>query len=68
MRRSFPKKNLDVREALIKSDVAHWELAKKLNMNECVFCRKLRNELTSEEKYKLFSAIQEIVEEREVRA
>lgn len=56
--------NQDIREALIKSGVKHWELAEKVGVSPSCLSVKLRHELSSEEKYKLFSLIQEIVDER----
>lgn len=58
------KANKDIREALVKSGVRQWELAEKYGLSNTHFCAKLRKELTSEEKYKLFTIIQEIVDER----
>ena len=62
------KANKDIREALKRSGVKQWELADKCGILNTRLCEKLRHELSSEEKYKLFSLIQEIVSSREVGA
>ena len=56
--------NKDIREALKKSGVKQWELADKYGMDNTRFCVKLRHELSSDEKLKLFALIQEIVDEK----
>lgn len=56
--------NKDIREALEKSGVKYWELAEKLGISQCWLSVKLRMEFTSEEKYKVFTLIQEIVDEK----
>lgn len=60
--------NQDIRDALYKSGVKQWELADKAGLSPNYFVIKLRHELPSEEKFKLFTLIQEIVDEREVRS
>ena len=47
-----------------KSGVKYWELADKVGLSPNYFGTKLRHELSSEEKYKMFTYIQEIVDER----
>lgn len=61
-------KNLDIREALQKSKVKYWELAEKYGFTPSHLSVKLRHELSSEEKLKMFDCIQQIVEEREVES
>ena len=61
-------KNQDVREALVKSGVKHWELAEKYGVSASWLSVKLRHELPGEEKLKLFTLIQQIVDEREVKS
>ena len=58
------KANKDIREALKKSGVKQWELADKYDMDNTRFCVKLRHELSSDEKLKLFTLIQEIADSR----
>lgn len=61
--------NKDIREALVKSGVKHWELAERYGVSASWLSVKFRKELTGEEKYKLLTLIQEIVDERkEVRS
>ena len=60
------KANLDIRTALQKSGVKQWELAEKYGKSETGFCAMLRHELSGEEKFKLFSLIEEIIDERKV--
>ena len=62
------KANQDIREALEKSDVKHWELAEKYGVSPSVFCVKLRKELKSDEKVKIFTLISQIVDERKVES
>lgn len=57
-------KNKDIREALEKSGVKYWELAEKMGISQCWLSVKLRKEFTSEEKYKVFTLIQDIIKER----
>ena len=58
------KANKDIREVLQKSGVKQWELAEKVGLSPNYFVTKLRRELSSEEKYRMFTLIQEIVDER----
>ena len=56
--------NQDIREALKKSGVKQWELADKCIITNTRLCEKLRHELSSDVKLKLFALIQEIVDEK----
>lgn len=56
--------NKDIRETLKKSGVRQWELADKCSTTNTRLCEKLRHELSSDEKLKLFALIQEIVDEK----
>ncbi len=60
------KANKDIRLALEQSGVRQWELAERAGYSENHFIRKMRHELPSEEKYRMFTLIQEIIDEREV--
>ena len=51
--------NLEIREALWKRNMKQWELAEKLGVSESVLCRKLRNELSEEERDKILKVIKE---------
>lgn len=57
------KSNERVRKELTKRRVMHWELAKKLGINETTLCRRLRVELPEEEQDRLISIIQDIQKE-----
>lgn len=61
-------KNQDVREALARSGVKHWELAEKYGVSASWLSVKLRKELPSEEKLKLFTLIEQIIDERKVNS
>ena len=61
-------RNKDIREALKQCNVKYWELAEKMEISQSWLSVKLRQELTSEEKYRIFSLIAEIMEERKVEA
>lgn len=60
----MPRANQDIKEALEKSGVRQWELADRFGFSESGFCKRLRKELPSEEKFKLFSLIAQIMEEK----
>ena len=55
--------NLDIRSKLKEAGLYQWMLAERLGMAEQTLVRKLRRELPTEEKQKIFSAIEEIVTE-----
>lgn len=52
--------NVLVRKAIKETCHAQWEVAKKLNIGETVFSRKLREELTLDEQKKLIEKINKI--------
>lgn len=45
--------NADIREYAVKNNVRLWQVAQELNINDGNFSRKLRVELSQEEKQKL---------------
>ena len=53
-------KNLDIREKLKEANIKQWELADQLGIAEMTLVRKLRYELTEEEKQKVFLIIKEL--------
>lgn len=57
-------KNIDIRQAIEKAGIKYWQVAEKLNLNDGNFSRKLRKELSAEEKDKIFKIIEEIKNER----
>ena len=52
--------NKDVRLKAKGSGVALWQVAEKMNVSEPTLYRKLRHELTVEEKAKIFAIIDEL--------
>lgn len=53
------KSNEVIREVLQENGLHQWELAERLGVSENTLCRKLRKELTSEEKEQFLKAITE---------
>ena len=51
--------NLDVRQAISESGLKHWELASMLGIGESTLCKKLRFELSDEEKARIYKVISE---------
>lgn len=56
-------KNLDVRRAAAGSGVRLWQIADALGIADCNLSRKLRKELTDEEKKAIFAIIQNLSQE-----
>jgi|GEM_PF-5622681 len=56
------KANIDIRREAKRAGVAHWQIAKRLGCAESTFCKKLRDELSPEDKAKVRQAIIEIGE------
>lgn len=54
------KANADIRREAKSANVAHWQIAKWLGCSESTFCRKLRDELSPEEKAMVRQAIKEL--------
>lgn len=57
--------NDDITIACIKNHVLKYEIANKLGITDTSLSRKLRVELTNEEKEKIFKIIEDIRKERE---
>lgn len=57
------RSNNDIREAAKKKGVKLWQIAKSLGINDGNFSRRLRKELTIEEKNKIFSVIDSLSSE-----
>lgn len=51
--------NFDIKKAMFESGLKQWELANLLGISESTLCRKLRFELSGEEKVKILKAIAE---------
>lgn len=49
--------NTDIREKAKANNVLLWQIAEKLNITDATFSRKLRVELSKDEKTKIFSII-----------
>lgn len=49
--------NTDIREKARSNNVFLWQIAEKLNITDATFSRKLRVELSKDEKTKIFSII-----------
>lgn len=56
----FDMNNLEIRTAIKQKRLYHYEVAEKLGITEITFCRWLRKELSSEQKQKVLSAINEL--------
>ncbi len=52
--------NLDIRTAALKSGVKLWKIAEVLGIADASLSRKLRRELSAEEKEKIFDIIAQI--------
>lgn len=52
--------NIDIRRDAKSANVAHWQIAKRLGCAESTFCRKLREELSPEEKAMIRQVIKEL--------
>lgn len=57
-------KNKEIRDSLKLSGVKQWELAERLGITEFTLSRKLRNELSLEEKCKFLNTIDTIGKEK----
>lgn len=60
------KANEDIRIALGENGIKQWELAERIGYSSFYFSAKLRKELPKEEKEKVFIAIQELIDEKEI--
>lgn len=60
----MPKANQDIRDILEKERIYQYEIAHKMGILENSFSRKLRFELTDDEKKEVFKAIEQIKKER----
>ncbi|MDF2947604.1 MAG: hypothetical protein K0S51_2283 [Bacillales bacterium] len=55
------KANNDIRELIKSVGLTQWEVGEGLNLGESTFSRKLRKELTNEQKEELIKKIVEMV-------
>jgi len=58
--------NHDIRRFAVEKDVMLWQLAAQLGMTDSNLSRKLRFELTNDEKAKMKTAVQKIKEGKQV--
>lgn len=56
--------NQDIKEAAKKAKIKLWQIADKLGINDGNFSRKLRKELSQEEKQKIFDIIADLENEQ----
>jgi len=56
--------NVDVRLKAVESGVRLWQVAQALGITDGSFSRKLRTELSDEEKTEIFSVIKSIAERK----
>ena len=52
--------NTDIKELAKKSNVRLWQIADKLGIGDITFSKRLRKELSTEEKAKIKSIIEEL--------
>lgn len=57
-------KNVEIKNKLKQAKIFQWQLADKLVISEMSLVRKLRYELSEEEKQKILTAIDELVTEK----
>lgn len=58
-------KNSDIRFAAQEANIRLWQIAEALGITDCSFSRKLRRELSSEEKDRILRIIKELSKEAE---
>lgn len=49
--------NVEIRSTLLEANMKHWQLADLLGISEFTLCRRLRKELSKEEKAKIIKLI-----------
>lgn len=60
-------KNTDIRQAAKNASVRLWQIADALGINDATFSRKLRHELTPDDKSKVYAIIAQIAAEQEAK-
>lgn len=60
------KRNSDVRSSIRNAGLTQWLIAERLGISEATFTRKLRQELTEDEKQEIFEAVRSLKEETAV--
>lgn len=61
---NMSKANIDIREKAKSKNILFWQIAYKLGITDGNFSRKLRKELSAEEKTKIFAIIDELSAEK----
>ena len=56
-------KNKDIRAAIADAGLRMWQVAEALNIADTTFCRKLRRELSDDDKARVYAAIAELAKE-----
>lgn len=56
--------NYDIKEAAKRAGIKLWQIADKLGINDGNFSRKLRKELSDDEKQKIFDIIAQLQREQ----
>lgn len=59
------KANKEIRDRIRESGIFYWQVAAELHINDGNFSRRLRHELSQEEKETVIQAIERIVSEEE---
>lgn len=54
------KANKEIRESLKRNNIKHWKLADYLNISESTLVRKLRREISLDEKQKILNIISKV--------
>ena len=54
------KANKDIRERISKAGLRHWQVADALGLCDTSFCRRLRHELSADEKERVVSVIEKL--------
>lgn len=57
--------NTDIRVSAMSHGVRHWEIAQAMGISDFTFSRKLRKELSENEKQQIFTIIDKIAAEKE---
>ena len=53
-------KNKEIKEIIRNANLFQWQIAEGLGICETTFCRKLRKELSSEEKQRIIDIIEKL--------
>lgn len=60
------KANIEIRTRLKETNIPQWRLAEQLGQSEGTFCRKMRHELSEEEKQQVLRVLEELYKQQEV--